>query len=65
MEEATVLEQQIVTPQPIIKERNYGLDLLKIILFENRQRYKNFLTKLDNFPYWVVNKLNKNEGENV
>ena len=31
-------------------------------LFEDRKWYKTFLTKMDAFPYWVVNKINK-KGE--
>ena len=38
---------------------------LLFLLFEKRNWYKNFLKNMDQFPYWVSNKLNKNEGESV
>lgn len=56
---------QVILAVIIIFAFRVALDFIRSLLFklfENRKWYKTFLTKMDTFPYWVVNKINS-KGE--
>lgn len=52
----------------IIFSVRLSLDYLRSLLFkifERTKGYKSFMQDVDQFPYWIINKINKNEGETL